>query len=215
MRAKAAVFGSAFAIGLSGAIVPGPMFAATVASTTARGFWAGPEIVLGHGALECLLILLIAWGLGRALQKDKAVGAIALAGGACLLWMGFGVVAHASAIATGEHQSPVASFHPVAVGVITSIANPYWVLWWATIGVTYVGLSLQQGRLGLAFFASGHVLSDLAWFSLVSGLVAAGRDVLGGAVFRNLLIGCGILLLGFGGYFVVVGFRKLARAFSR
>jgi len=185
------------------------MFAATVASAGARGFWAGPQIVLGHGLLEWLLIGFLAWGLGRVLQKDLVVGSIAFVGGACLAWMGYGVVAHAGAIAQGKHSGAVASFHPIIMGVLTSIANPYWLLWWATVGVTYVGLSLQVGPIGLGAFAVGHVLSDLAWFSLVSGLVVRGRSVVGGDVFRDVLVACGVLLGVFGLFFLGVGARRL------
>ncbi|MEA1895812.1 MAG: LysE family translocator, partial [Euryarchaeota archaeon] len=41
-----------FVIGLTGAIVPGPMLFATIDASLRRGWIAGPEIVLGHALVE-------------------------------------------------------------------------------------------------------------------------------------------------------------------
>src|SRR3972149_5217323 len=51
-------------------------------------------------------------------------------------------------------------WRPVADGIIASISNPYWSLWWATIGLGYLALSSGQGLTGVAFFFAGHILAD-------------------------------------------------------
>jgi threonine/homoserine/homoserine lactone efflux protein len=44
-----------FLIGLTGAVVPGPMLFATIEASLRRGWIAGPLIVLGHAAVEVLI----------------------------------------------------------------------------------------------------------------------------------------------------------------
>ena len=58
-----------------------------------------------------------------------------------------------------------------AAGVVATVANPYWLLWWATIGANFVALARQGGALGLVSFFSGHILADFLWYTLVAFLV--------------------------------------------
>jgi threonine/homoserine/homoserine lactone efflux protein len=95
--------------------------------------------------------------------------------------------------------------HPVLAGVLVSLSNPYWTLWWATVGLGYIVLSLKQGTAGLVSFFSGHILSDLAWYSLVAGAVAGGRRFLTPAVYRGILVCCGAFLIFLGGSFIYMG----------
>src|SRR4030065_277109 len=99
--------------------------------------------------------------------------------------------------------------NPVLAGILVSLSNPYWLLWWATVGSSYVVWAMGVGIVGLIAFYSGHILSDLSWYSLVSLLVASGRKIVRDKVYRGLLLACGIFLLGLGGYFVFSGIRFL------
>ena len=46
------IFFSSMGIGLSGALMPGPMLSVTVAESYKKGFWAGPLLVVGHAIPE-------------------------------------------------------------------------------------------------------------------------------------------------------------------
>src|SRR3990172_5776081 len=90
MLALLAIFGTSFVVSLSGALMPGPLFTLTVRETLRRGFWAGPVVTVGHAVIELALVIGLAVGLKRFLQDEgPATAAIALAGGAFLLWMGY------------------------------------------------------------------------------------------------------------------------------
>ncbi|MDD2510341.1 MAG: LysE family transporter [Syntrophomonas sp.] len=112
-------------------------------------------------------------------------------------------------------QSPVASssgkyaarrgLHPVAGGILISLANPYWSLWWLTIGLGYLSLALKSGSAGVLAFFSGHILADLAWYSLVAAAICGGRKVLNNSIFRALILCCGVFLLALGSYFMYLG----------
>jgi threonine/homoserine/homoserine lactone efflux protein len=187
---------TSFLVGISGALMPGPLFAAVVAGAVAAGFWAGPALVLGHGLLELALVLALSQGLGRVLRHHGVTRAIAAVGGLTLLWLAAGMIQDglAQRVAAGTAAGGGVLPSPVIVGAAVSASNPYWWLWWATIGTTYLALALQHGAGGLASFFTGHILSDLAWYSFVALAVAAGRDVLGPRVYNGVVVAAGAFL---------------------
>jgi threonine/homoserine/homoserine lactone efflux protein len=208
-----ALAGSAFVIGLSGAVMPGPVLAATIPLALSRGFLAGPLIVAGHALVEILLVLVVVSSLGGFLRRENspALRWISLVGGIMLLLMGglmLRDVSHLSLKLTSEPTTQV-SFPPVPAGMICSLTNPYFILWWATIGLGLLTQSLRSlGGTGLAVFYSGHLLSDLVWYSFVSGAIAFGKDHLNDALYRGLVVLCAAALLFFGIRFIGAGWRK-------
>jgi len=97
------------------------------------------------------------------------------------------------------------SIHPVMAGIFISVANPYFTIWWATIGLSYITLSLKSGTPGIASFFSGHIMADLVWYSLVAAAIAGGRKFLSDRLYKGILITCGIFLVGLGAYFLYIG----------
>ena len=94
-------------------------------------------------------------------------------------------------------------------GILMSVANPYWIIWWATIGLGYILYSWRFGFWGIAFFFVGHILADLVWYSLVAAAVAGGRHFLTNRLYRGLIAVCAVFLIVFAGYFAYAGFEKL------
>jgi threonine/homoserine/homoserine lactone efflux protein len=203
----AIIFTTSFGVGLSGALMPGPLLTLDVSESARRGFKAGPLIVLGHGTIELAMVFLLAVGLSSFLERDAVAATIGLLGGAFLLWMGYGLIrARGEELRLEARDSPRRGGRPlIASGALISAANPYWVLWWATVGATYVSWSLDAGVLGLASFFSGHILSDLSWYGLIALVVAGGRRAIPAVAYRGVLVVCGVFLLGLGAYFVYSG----------
>ncbi len=208
-----ALFATAFIVGLSGAMLPGPFLTTAIALGIRRGFWTGPLMVLGHALLEIALILALVAGLAVYLVRSEVTMIIALLGGAFLIYLGFSMVCDAwkSRISLAELQvSPAGNktIHPVVAGLTVSFANPLWHLWWATVGLSYITLAMQNGTAGLLAFVGGHISSDLAWYSLVSLAVSGGRKFMSQNVYNFILMVCGVFLLGLGGYFVFWGIQQ-------
>ena len=202
------IFGTAFVVGLSGAMMPGPLLAVSISEAARRGVRAGPLLVLGHAIVELLLVLALVWGLSEVLGQSLVAGIIGVVGGLFLLGMAFALLRQARRAVAPLEVNP----HPakqlrwlVATGAVLSVANPFWLVWWATVGATYVLWSLAAGAIGVVVFYLGHILSDLGWYSMVSLVVARGRRLMSQRIYRGLLLVCGVALIGLGVYFLVSG----------
>ena len=213
------IFVTSFAVGLSGAVSPGPLLVYDIRESLRRGFSAGPLIAAGHSILELIVVIGLAIGVARFLEADLTGSVIALLGGLFLLWMGWGMVRRPGrhimpsgdelAPGEGSRGGPLST---VAGGALVSMSNPFWSLWWATIGLSYILWASDLGVTGLASFYTGHILADILWFSIVSFAVASGRRVLTPALYRGLISICGLFLLALGAYFIVSG-AKLTQDF--
>jgi threonine/homoserine/homoserine lactone efflux protein len=202
------IFITSFLVGLSGALMPGPVLVVTISHATRRGFIVGPLIVLGHAILELALVIGVILGLGRYLMLEPVTGILGIVGGGVLAWMGWGMLSgRDSAEDEGKELTQATPTSPVLAGILTSLSNPYWFLWWATVGMAYISLSLPRGVGGVGAFWSGHILSDLLWYSFMAGLIAAGRKFLAGRVYRWFFRACGVFLVLFGGYFLYRGIK--------
>lgn len=199
---------SSFIVAFSGALVPGPLFTITVAQSARRGFIAGPLIILGHGILELVLVLFLAAGITPFLSADRTRIAIAATGGIILFIMGMMMIRDAAAarldMTAGTNGR---GLNPVISGIMGSISNPYWLIWWATAGLGYLVSSVKYGFVGVAAFFAGHITADLAWYSLLSLAVSKGRRIIGDRGYGYMLYVCGFFLMAFGGWFVAWAVR--------
>ncbi|NPV06544.1 MAG: LysE family transporter [Anaerolineae bacterium] len=212
MRGRAGIFWSALAVGFSGAMIPGPMLAVVLSESLNGRLWGSLGVVLGHVLLEAALLVALAQGAGGVLKKPAVGAVVGIVGGALLAYMGASVVHTVlrdpgAMVANASLVSLPAS--PVVTGVLVSGSNPAWVMWWGAVGVGYVALALGQGRGGLLSFYVGHTLSDWVWYGAVAGLVTSGRQMLQGKPYLWLISICGVLLVGFGLYFVSLGVRQV------
>lgn len=194
---------TSFMLALSGALVPGPLFTITVGESLKRGFVAGPLIILGHGLLEVLIIFLLVFEVTPYLSGENTKLVISLAGGVILIIMGLALIKDAAKsgldFSSGKKNT---GLYPVLSGIIGSISNPYWAIWWVTIGLGYLVSSLKFGVPGVIAFFAGHISADLAWYSIVSFAVSKGRNVIGRKGYQYLLYLCGTFLVVFGGWFI-------------
>jgi len=137
---------------------------------------------------------------------------IGVVGAAVLLYF-----AHQTLIISGEtgvealRQEAHGWLGLIWLGALMSMANPYWWLWWATIGMAHSHWALGRGRLGAGTYFTGHILSDILWYSAVSIALGTGRNLLSPDVMRVIYLGCAGFLIVLGIIFGVAGFRTLRR----
>ncbi len=195
--------GSVAVISLSGVMMPGPVFAVTIARSYKSQF-AGIRVAVGHALIEIPLILLIYYGFASFFQDTLVQKALFLVGGAVLVWMGIRMLrARGRTMEKGKDLPRNSIF----AGVTTTALNPYFILWWATVGSMLIMKSLSFGLTGLSLFAVVHLLCDFGWLAFVSVLVYRTKSLWGGRVQQGLLIASSLLLIGFGGWFLSSGFQ--------
>ena len=191
----------AIAISLSGVMAPGPMTAAAVGkgSDSPR---AGAWLAIGHGIVEFPLMVAILYGFGLWLKRDGVKAGIALVGGIFLLVMAVGML---RGIKNTEIRSATTLRSPVIAGIALSVGNPYFLIWWATVGATLVTRSFGLGLVGFALFAVLHWACDFGWLQLLSTLSFKGGRFFGRAFQKGVFAVCGVLLLFFAGKFLFDG----------
>ena len=96
-------------------------------------------------------------------------------------------------------------------GILMSLANPYWIIWWATIGLGYVLVSKELGLAGIIFFFVGHILGDLVWYSAISIAVGKGRKFFSNKFYRILVGVCAAFLAMFAVWLIWDGIMKLIK----
>jgi len=203
------IFISSFLIALSGALMPGPLLTVTVSESVRRGMIAGPLMILGHGLLELTLVLALLLGMAPLLQRDDVFIFISITGGSILLWMAFSMFRNLPNLSLEMIPQNEKAKNLIVAGIVFSLANPYWIIWWASIGLGYIIHSVKFGVIGVAVFFLGHILADLAWYTLISFGVAKGKRFFTDIFYRRLIGCCASFLLVFSCYFFYNGIEKI------
>lgn len=211
------IFSTSLFTGLSGALMPGPVLAITITAVLQVGLIAPVLIILGHSILELALVVALALGLKNVLKNKFVTGAIGILGGSVLLWFAYGMITTAWAgisipQATASTQTETVTYLGlVGKGVITSISNPYWIIWWATIGTTYMMVSLEKSLVGISAFYVGHISADFLWYCAVGVALVLGKQIISDRVYMGLIIICGLFLLYLGVYFLYSGIKRFLK----
>jgi len=197
-----------FVISFSGAMQPGPV-SATVITMGARNRYAGALLAVGHGIIEFPLMVLIILGMGRLFQSERTQVVIGLAGGVFLGLMAAQMMM--SIRRKTERPTKVLKDRPVLAGVILSASNPYFLIWWATVGLALATRATQWGVWAFALFAIVHWSVDLMWLQILSWVSFKGSKVFGPRGQRTVILICALALLAFGLIFIYAAVAKLLK----
>ena len=189
----------------SGALAPGPLFFATISYGTKSGAKSGLVFSLAHTAVEFTLIMLFALGLFTISSEPLVKLVIGLVGGMVLL--GFGTIQTYSSFSyvTEELKTDKSSFRNLFfIGLAFTGLNPYFVLWWLTVGAQLIIISLEFAALaGVIFMYLCHVWMDYVWLTGVAYFAKKGTDVMSLKWYRPLMVIFGIILIYFGITFII------------
>lgn len=209
MLALTKIFFFSFVIALSGAMMPGPLLTANISESSRRGHVAGPLLIIGHSILELVLVIALVLGLAPFLKQVEFFIAISIAGGGILLWMAGGMFRTLPSLSLSLESEQSDQGNLIITGILMSIANPYWIIWWATIGLGYILYSRQFGLLGIFLFFIGHILADLVWYSSISIAIGKGRKFLSDRLYKGLIGICAAFLIVFASVLIFNAVRKI------
>ena len=185
---------------------PGPI-TATVITMGARNRWAGTLLALGHGIIEFPLMVFIILGLGRYFELPKVKIAIGLAGGIFLILMGTQSLLSLRAKVDTEFKALKGK--PILAGIILSASNPYFLIWWTTVGLALATQATAWGIWAFVLFAITHWLVDLIWLQILSWASFKGSAFFGERGQRRVLIICSAALFFFGVFFIFSAIKIL------
>lgn len=217
-------------ISTTGVMMPGPVTAATIA----KGYkdpWAGIWIALGHGVIEFPTIALMALGFSTVLSNIWVGIIIGLLGGTMLVFMGISMITSREGVvaklrgSTGEsdgndvrpskkddRKHDPFPYHPFTAGVITTASNPYYFLWWATLGAALTLNALEFGLVVLIVFSVLHWSIDLGWDFLIGYAVNRSKRFWNQKAYIAVFAFCGLIMMIFGVWFVASAVGTFAGA---
>lgn len=206
------LFFTSFVVAFSGAMMPGPLMTATISESAIRGPWVGPKMIAGHALLEILLLITLFFGLEPIFKNEWFFVIVSLAGGGIMIWMATGMFRSLPELEIKAGSSTSKRNNLYLTGILMSLANPYWIIWWATIGLGYVMISKAHGVTGVVFFFLGHISGDLVWYSAISVAVGKGRRFFSKRIYQTLVGACAVFLFGFAAWLVITGIGKVINA---
>jgi threonine/homoserine/homoserine lactone efflux protein len=202
MLALLTIFFTSLIVAFSGAMMPGPLLTVTISESTKRGAIAGPLLISGHALLEMILVIALLLGLGPFLKNETFFLFIAFSGGIIMLWMAWGMFRSLPTLSIQSNANAEKKNNLILSGALMSLANPYWIIWWATIGIGYIAHSQKMGTSGIILFYIGHIMGDFIWYFAISMAVSRGKKLFTDKIYRILIGFCGLFLVGFAIYLV-------------
>lgn len=198
-----AFLGLVAVISLSGVLLPGPMTAATIVKSY-NDRWAGAKVAVGHAVVEMPLLGLIAIGSTFILDENSGlIVVIGLLGGAYLLFLGSTILLDKGFIREEEEAEERFSRNAFTIGIVTTLLNPAFHVWWITIGVFLVTQATEYGLVILLVFAAVHWLTDLGWGLAISFGIQKVKQFYASRAKEVIRYVCAAIILVFGGYFAI------------
>ncbi len=196
------LLGQVVVISLSGVLAPGPVTAATIGLGT-RSRHAGALVAIGHAIIEMPLMVAIVLGVGAFLTARWFQICAGTAGGLSLTGMGAMMLWGARQQTAAAEQPKVATTSgPLWAGIVLTLANPYFFIWWATVGLGFAARAAKMGAVVFVLFAVVHWLCDFFWLEVLSNASHRGAKVMGATSRRVLLGVCGATMVAFGIWFI-------------
>jgi threonine/homoserine/homoserine lactone efflux protein len=183
----------------SGALAPGPLFFQTISQGAKTGVRSGLIFSLAHTVVEFSLIMVLAVGL-LAVENDSVIrNVIGMLGGVVLIAFGVYQLLSVFRKNQGQHKQVASSSGLFAIGLLFTGLNPYFILWWLTVGSNLILLALEFAALaGVVFMFLCHVWMDYVWLTGVAYFAKRGVNALGSRWYRVLLGVFGIILIYYG-----------------
>jgi threonine/homoserine/homoserine lactone efflux protein len=178
------------------------MFTMTLAKSL-KSPWAGVQVSLGHAVIEVPLILLVYFGLANLFQNEIVKLVLSVLGGGMLVWMAVDLFRSRRKLA---QEGKDTRYNAFVGGILLSGLNPFFLVWWVTVGsLLLMNFLAAVGTWGLPLFVVVHWLCDLVWLSAVSLTIFKTHKFWGQGVQEWVFIILSLLLLYFGGQFIVKG----------
>lgn len=194
-----------FTVGISAALIPGPMMFATIGISLEKGWRTGPFVFLGHSIVELSVILLIIAGVSSFIS-DSTIAYMSIVGGVVMILFGLVILKSAKRVVEIDLVESASKFKnsagPISAGFLTTALNPTYILWWLTAGSAIILQEYLIGMVAIIAFLIGHWVADLGVLLAVASSTAKGKDLISKRMHRTVLYFCSGFLILIGVWFL-------------
>jgi len=189
--------------GLSGAMIPGPLFLFTVSESLKKDAAVGLRVAFGHILVEAVFVAMIFYGLKAFITSPMFMSVVSGVGAVALFTMGVLLLNSSRRMSLDIHNGVEFDYGAVTGGAFFSIISPGFLIWWSTIGLSVILKSLLYGFLGFCMVAVGHWIADIGWHWFVSYFVNRGKSYLNDRSYRAIIRWLAVGLILAGAYFFI------------
>jgi threonine/homoserine/homoserine lactone efflux protein len=197
----------------SGVISPGPLFFANLVYGSKQGIYSGIKIAHGHTIVELPLIIILASGLitfSSITTTNLVSKLVSLSGGIAILVFSAFQIEALLKNKKGEKKIYFKTHNkkdPLIIGSILSALNPFFILWWLTVGLKLISdsLELYGFAMGIVVVFSFHIWMDYGWLAVTAHLISRGTLIFRSKYYPILLLALNAALIYYGIYFIVTG----------
>ena len=194
--------GLVIVISASGVMSPGPLFAANVMYGLREGKISGIKMAVGHTVVEFPLIVLLGVGFFSIESVPEIRTAITILGAAGLF--AFAILQIRSVTKQRFNLETSSGQGPFVAGILLSALNPFFIIWWLTIGLVLISESIQNfGIIGIVILFLFHIWMDYAWLFTIAAFSSKAKNYLSKRNFKIIIIGLSVILIYFGIDFLV------------
>ncbi len=184
-------------ISASGVMSPGPLFAANVMYGLREGKISGLKMAVGHTIVEFPLIFFLGIGIFSIESAPEIRTIITILGAAGLF--GFAALQIRSVTRKGFNVETKSSSGPFVAGILLSALNPFFIIWWLTIGLVLISESIQIfGIVGIGILFVFHIWMDYVWLFTIAAFSSRAKNYLSKKNFKIIIIGLSVILIYFG-----------------
>ena len=179
------------ALGLGAGLAPGPLMALVITTTLAAGFRSGVRVAFSPLVTDVVVITVSVLVVGAL--PDRATGALGVAGGVYVVWLG--IEALREQVVTAVEAPPRAGRDPLLRGALMNLLSPHpWVFWLAVGGPLLVSAWSSSPAAAAGFLAAFYLLL-IGSKVVLAAVVAGGRRHLDERGLRIAHLAAGALLL--------------------
>ena len=184
-------------ISASGVMAPGPLFAANITYGLKHGTRSGIKIALGHTIVELPLIILLGVGVFSLELFPEFRPTITILGAITLFV--FAGLQIKSVLKQGKIIQQNQKNNPIIVGIAFSALNPFFIVWWITIGFKLISDAMMMWSFfGILILFALHIWMDFVWLGATAFLASKSSKLIRNKGYKILIIGLSLTLIYFG-----------------
>ncbi|SRR5579885_31738 len=192
-------------ISVSGVMAPGPLFASNVAYGIKGDWKSGIKIAYGHTLVELPLVILLGIGaislqvFPHFREYISILGAISL-----FVFAAFQI----RDLYKKTKSEKIPKHGPFFIGIVLSALNPFFLIWWFTIGFKLISDALVlYSFVGIGIVFGFHIWMDYAWLGTVGFLSNRGKTILSTRNYKIFMVALSGVLVYFGISFLIEATR--------